>query len=162
MDMRVATHADLADIEAVVRWSCSDAIGEMVPEAVIDAEIETRFCRSVLAEHILSRRLIVGGDGGFIEVVVLVDDRPDYTELTTVVVPAHPSRTPDGRDLVAVLRSMGWTGPLVSGAALGHTVQERFHESAGFAPGEVIAARLAGHDVFRRRWWLGPALSAAG
>ncbi|HZJ48531.1 MAG TPA: hypothetical protein VFD97_05795 [Acidimicrobiia bacterium] len=163
MNVRLATYEDLAAIEAVVRWSCSEAIGELVPESVVDAEIEARFRRPVLAEHILSRRLVVCGDAeGHLEVVALVDDQLEFTELSTVVVPAHPSKSPDGRVLVAALRSMGWTGPLVSGTALGHTVQERFHESAGFAPGEVTVARLAGHDVFRRRWWLGPALSAAG
>lgn len=135
----------------------------MVPERVVDAEVQSRFRRSVLAEHILSRHLLVGVDAdGHVEVVVLIDDGPDYTELSTVVAPAHPSKHPDGRVLVDALRSRGWNGPLVSDTALGHTVQERFHESAGFAPGDIVVAHMAGHDVFRRRWWLGPALSAAG
>jgi hypothetical protein len=46
--------------------------------------------------------------------------------------------------------------------ALGNTPHEQFHEAAGFAPGEVIADSIDGHEVFRREWWLEPALSAAG
>ncbi len=163
MDVRPATYEDLAAIEAVVRWSCSEAIGELVPESAVEAEIYDRFGRPTLAEHILSRRLLVGGETDrLVEVVVLVDEHHDYTELAVVVVPAHPSRSLDGMSLVSTLRAMGWVGPLVCSTALGHTVLEEFLEGAGFAPGEVIAARLGGYDVFRRRWWLGPALSVAG
>jgi len=163
MDMRPATYEDLTAIEAVVQWSCFEAIGEMVPESAVDAEIHRRFGRPVLAEHILSHRILVGvQDPDLLEVVVLIDDAGEYTELSTVVAPTHPSEILDGRVLVTALRSMGWTGPLVCGTALGHTVQERFLETAGFAPGEVIAGKAGGHEVFRRQWWLGPALSAAG
>jgi len=163
MEVRRAVYEELPDVEAVVRWSCAEGIGEMVPEAVVDAEIASRFRRSLLAEHILSRHLLVGvNEEGHLEVVALIDDGPDYTELNTVVVPAHPSRHPDGKALIDALRSRGWTGTLVSDTALGHTVQERFHESAGFAPGDIVVAHMEGHDVFRRRWWLGPALPTAG
>ncbi len=163
MEVRPATHQDLAAIEAVVQWSCTEAIGDMVPESAVEAEIQNRFGRSTLAEHILSRRLLVGGEAdGLVELVVLVDEHRDYTELSLVVVPAHPSRVLDGRDLVSALRSMGWGGALVCSTALGHTVVEAFLEDGGFVPGEVTAGRLGAYDVFRRRWWLGPALSVAG
>ncbi len=163
MDVRLAQHDDLAAIEDVTRWACSEAIGEMVPEAVVATEIQRRFRKSILSEHLLSRRLLVGIDSaGRIELVVMVDDRSDHIELITVVVPTHPIRSADGRSLVESLRSMGWVGPILSSVALGHTVHERFHETAGFAPGDVIVDRVAGHDVFRREWWLDPVLSAAG
>ena len=163
MEVRPATYADLAAIEAVVHWSCAEAIGEMVPESAVETEIRNRFGRPRLAEHILSRRLLVGGEADrLVELVVLVDEHLDHTELSVVIVPAHPSRTLDGRSLVSTLRSMGWVGPLVCSTALGHTVLEEFLEGAGFAPGEVIAGHLGAYDVFRRRWWLGPALSVAG
>lgn len=135
----------------------------MVPETVIDTEIQRRFRKSVLSEHLLSQRLLVGVDSaGHIELVVMIDDESDHTELVTVVVPTHPIRAVDGRSLVESLRVMGWVGPISSSVALGHTVHEHFHEAAGFAPGEVTVDRVAGHDVFRREWWLDPVLSAAG
>ena len=163
MDIRLARYDDLEAIEEVAYWACAEAIGEMVPDAVVATEISQRFRRAVLSEHLLSRRLLVGiNAGGHIELVALVDDAQDHTVLTTVVAPAHPSQNPDGAPLVEMLRSMGWVDALSSSVALGNTPHERFHETAGFAPGEVIVDRIDGHDVFRREWWLEPALSAAG
>lgn len=163
MDVRLARYEDLEAIEEVAFWACSEAIGEMVPDGVVATEIRQRFRKSVLSEHLLSQRLLVGTHaGGRIELVALVDDAQDHTALTTVVVPVHPSQTPDGAPLVEMLRSMGWVGPLSSSVALGNTSHEEFHEAAGFVPGEVLVDHIDGHDVFRREWWLEPALSAAG
>ena len=36
MNVRFAEHDDLDAIEEVTRWACSEAIGEMVPEDVVD------------------------------------------------------------------------------------------------------------------------------
>ena len=163
MDVRLARYEDLEAIEEVVHWACSEAIGEMVPDGVVASEISRRFRKAILSEHLLSQRLLIGiTSGGRIELVALVDDEPDHTALTTVVAPTHPSEIPDGLPLVEMLRSMGWLGPLSSSVALGNTPHERFHEAAGFAPGDVIVDHIEGHDIFRREWWLEPALSAAG
>lgn len=163
MDVRLARYEDLEAIEEVAFWACSEAIGEMVPDGVVAAEISQRFRKAVLSEHLLSQRLLVGTHtDGHIELVALVDDAQDHTVLTTVVAPVHPSQKPDGVPLVEMLRSMGWVGPLSSSVALGNTPHEQFHEAAGFAPGEVVVDNIDGHDVFRREWWLEPALSAAG
>lgn len=163
MDVRLARYDDLEAIEEVAYWACSEALGEMVPDRVVAAEISQRFRKAVLSEHLLAQRLLIGlSTAGQIEVVALVDDAPDHTVLTTVVAPVHPSQTPDGAPLVERVRSMGWDGPLSSSVALGNTAHEEFHEAAGFAPGEVIVESIDGHDVFRREWWLEPALSAAG
>ena len=163
MKMRLAANGDLAAIEEIIRWACSEAIGEMVPEAVIDSEIQRRFRKSVLSEHLLARRLLVGVDTiGHIELVVMVDDRADHIELITSVVPTRPNTSVDGVSLVDSLRFMGWLGPISASVHLGDTVHEHFYELAGFAPGEVTVDRVVGHDVFRREWWLDPVLSAAG
>lgn len=163
MNVRRATGSDLAEIEAVARWACSDAIGELVPESVVSSELERQFRRSVLSEHILAQRMLVGeGETGRLELVVMIDEYLDHTELTTVVVPTHPSLDIDGRCLVETLRAMGWLGPLRSIVPLGNTVVEQFHETAGFAPGDVVVEDVAGHSVVRREWWLDPAYSVAG
>ncbi len=163
MDVRLAQHDDLAAIEELTRWACSEAIGEMVPEDVVDTEIYRRFRKTVLSEHLLARRLLVGvGSTEAIELVAMVEDRSDHIELVTSVVPTRPSRAADGVSLIDSLRLMGWLGPISSSVALGDTVHEHFYELAGFAPGEVTVERVAGHDVFRREWWLDPVLSAAG
>lgn len=163
MRVRLAQNDDLAVIEEITRWACTEAIGEMVPEVVVDSEVQKRFRKSVLSEHLLAGRLLVGVDStDRIELVVMVDDRSDHIELITSVVPSQPNRPVDGVSLVDSLRFMGWLGPISSSVPLGDTVHEHFYELAGFAPGEVTMDRVAGHDVFRREWWLDPVLSAAG
>lgn len=163
MRVRLAQNDDLVSIAEITRWACAEAIGEMVPEAVVDSEVRRRFRKSVLSEHLLAGRLFVGvDDTGRIELVVMVDDRSDHIELITSVVPSRPNRPVDGVSLVDSLRFMGWLGPISSSVPLGDTVHEHFYELAGFAPGEVTVDRVAGHDVFRREWWLDPVLSAAG
>lgn len=163
MRVRLAQNDDLAAIEEITRWACTEAIGEMVPEVVVDSEVQKRFRKSVLSEHLLAGRLLVGVDStDRIELVVMVDDRSDHIELITSVVPSQPNRPVDGVSLVDSLRFMGWLGPISSSVPLGDTVHEYFYELAGFAPGEVTVDRVAGHDVFRREWWLDPVLSAAG
>ena len=163
MEMRLAENDDLGAIEEVTRWACSEAIGEMVPEAVVDSEIQRRFRKSVLSEHLLAHRLLVGvGLSGHIELVVMVDDRTDHVELITSVVPTRPGDPVDGLSLVDSLRFMGWLGPISSSVPLGDIVHEYFYEQAGFVPGEVTVDQVAGHDVVRREWWLDPVLSAAG
>jgi len=163
MRVRLAQNDDLAAIEEITRWACTEAIGEMVPEVVVDSEVQKRFRKSVLSEHLLAGRLLVGIDStDRIELVVMVDDRSDHIELITSVVPSQPNRPVDGVSLVDSLRFMGWLGPISSSVPLGDTVHEHFYELAGFAPGEVTVDRVAGHDVFRREWWLDPVLSAAG
>ena len=163
MNVRFAERDDLAAIEEVTRWACSEAIGEMVPEAVVDSEIHRLFRKAILSEHLLAGSLLVGvGQSGHIELVVMVDDRSDHVELITSVVPSRPSEPADGISLVDSLRLLGWLGPISVSVALGDAVQEHFFEMAGFAPGEVSVDHVVGHDVFRREWWLDPILSAAG
>lgn len=163
MEIRRAAYDDLAEIEAVARWACAAAIGDLVPETTVLVCTQNRFRRAVLSEHMLAQRLLVGeSENGQIELVVLIDEYLDHTELTTVVVPAHPSRTIDGRCLITALRTMGWLGTLRSSVSLGDAIGERFHEAAGFAPGDAIVEEIAGHSVVRREWWLDPALSATG
>jgi hypothetical protein len=163
MDVRPARYEDLDAISDVAEWACAEAIGEMVPAGVVASEMRRRFRKSVLCEHLLSQHLLIGvAAGGQVEMAALVDDYEDHTELATVIAPVHPSQRADGTALVQAVRAMGWNGPLSSSVALGNTAHEQFHEAAGFAPGEVVVDQIAGHEVFRREWWLEPALSAAG
>ncbi|MEN8113132.1 MAG: hypothetical protein ABFS21_01990 [Actinomycetota bacterium] len=163
MEIRRARYNDLDDIEAVARWACAAAIGELVPETAVSGCAQKRFRRALLSEHMLAQRLLVGqSENGQIELVVLIDEYLDHTELATVVVPAHPSRTIDGRGLVTTLRTMGWLGALRSSVALGDVAGEHFHETAGFAPGDAVVEEIGGYSIVRREWWLDPALSATG
>ena len=156
MDVRAGTRDDLDAIRAVALQACAEAIGELVPSDIVAAEADRRYPKAALCEHILSKQLLLGVDaGGRIEVVCLLDERSDYIELKTALAPLHPSQEVSGADLIEEIRSLGWIGPIASECVLGYLPHERFHESAGFSPGEVEAIVFAGHEVYRRWWWIG-------
>jgi hypothetical protein len=157
VDVRAGTRDDLEAIQAVAMQACAEAIGELVPNEIVAAEARRRYPTASLCEHILTRQLLVGVDAaGRIEVVCVIDDRGDRLELKTALAPQHPVRELSGKDLLDEIRVQGWVGPITSECVLGYLPHERFHESAGFAPGEIEAIHFAGHEVFRRWWWLGP------
>lgn len=163
MQVRAGTRDDVGAIQAVALQACAEAIGELVPSDVVAAEARRRYPTVSLCEHILSRQLLVGVDrSGRIEVVCVLDDRGDHIELKTALAPQHPARELSGSELIDEIRSLGWMGPIASECVLGYLPHERFHESAGFSPGEVEAIVFAGHEVYRRWWWVGPQESAEG
>ncbi len=157
MDVRAGTRDDLDAIQSVALRACTEAVGELVPSDVVAAEARRRYPTAALCEHILARRLLVCVDrADRIEVVCMVDDRADHVELTTVLAPQHPAMDASALDLLDEIRFLGWSGPVASDCVLGNLPHERFHESAGFSPGDVEAIAFAGHEVYRRWWWLGP------
>ena len=156
MYVRAGTRDDLDAIRMVALQACAEAIGELVPNSIVAAEADRRYPKALLCEHILARQLLLGVDGaGRIEVVCLLDERSDHIELKTALAPLHPSQEVSGADLIEEIRSLGWIGPIASECVLGYLPHERFHESAGFSPGEVEAIEFAGHEVYRRWWWVG-------
>ncbi len=156
MYVRAGTRDDLDAIRTVALQACAEAIGELVPSSIVAAEADRRYPKASLCEHILARQLFLGVDGaGRIEVVCLLDERSDHIELKTALAPLHPSQEVSGADLIEEIRSLGWIGPIASECVLGYLPHERFHESAGFSPGEVEAIEFAGHEVYRRWWWVG-------
>ncbi len=163
MDVRAGTRDDLDAIQAVALQACAEAIGELVPNDIVAAEARRRYPTASLCEHILSRQLLVGvDDAGRIEVVCVLDDLGDHIELRTALAPQHPARDVSGLALLEAIRAQGWSGAIASECVLGYLPHERFHESAGFSPGDVEAIEFAGHEVYRRWWWLGPEESARG
>ena len=156
MYVRAGTRDDLDAIRMVALQACAEAIGELVPNSIVAAEADRRYPKTSLCEHILARQLLLGVDeAGRIEVVCLLDERSDHIELKTALAPLHPSQEVSGADLIEEIRSLGWIGPIASECVLGYLPHERFHESAGFSPGEVEAIEFAGHEVYRRWWWVG-------
>ena len=157
MEVRAGTRDDLDAIQLVALRGCTDAIGALVPDDVVVAEASRRYSMAALCEHILARQLLVGVDTAErLEVVCMVDERDDHAALTTVLAPQHPARDVSGVSMLEALRSEGWSGALVSDCVLGNLAHERFHESAGFSPGDVEAIEFAGFEIYRRWWWIGP------
>ncbi|GMQ84884.1 MAG: hypothetical protein BMS9Abin07_0449 [Acidimicrobiia bacterium] len=158
VEVRTGNRDDLKAIKKVTLQACSEAMGELIPSRVVIAETRRRFPTASICEHILAGQLLVGVDGADrIEVVCLMDEREDRLEMTTVLAPVHPAKSVSGVELLAKIRSMGWLGAVTSECVLGNLPHEQFHEVAGFSPGEVEVSEWGGHDVFKRKWWLGPA-----
>lgn len=141
--------------------ACADAYAEMVPPEVVAAEARTRYPGGRLREKLLAGELYVGEDAsGDLVMVALVSRLDDHVALTTVLVARDLFLDLSAEPLVRVLRERGWLQPIVSDVVLGNAAHERFHENAGFAPGDVAADEVQGHPIFRRAWWL-PAASTS-
>ena len=141
--------------------ACADAYAEMVPPEVVAAEASKRYPGGRLREKLLAGELYVGEDAsGELVMVALVSRLDDHVSLTTVLAAADLSLDLSAEPLVRVLRASGRPQPIVSDVVLGNAAHERFHENAGFAPGDVVADEVQGHPIFRRAWWL-PAASTS-
>jgi hypothetical protein len=110
-----------------------------------------------------SPALYVGEDAfGDLVMVALVSRLGDHLSLATVLVARDLSLDLSAKPLIRVLRERGWSQPIVSDVVLGNAVHERFHETAGFAPGDVVADEVQGYPIFRRSWWLPAASRSRG
>lgn len=154
MDIKPAVRDDLDGIVAVAERALHEAYAGVLPPDSVRRET-ARLTGAALKEKLLAGKLLVGVDEtGRIAAFVLVEDRTDHTELTTVLAPIHPSTDVTAQPFVEELRHRGCTFPLSSDIVLGNEPHERFHEAAGFVPGEVLQGDVEGRPVIRRRWWL--------
>jgi hypothetical protein len=159
--VRAASRDDLEAVERLTVQACADAYADMVPPEVVAAEARTRYPGGRLREKLLAGELYVGEDAsGDLVMVALVSRLDDHVALTTVLVARDLFLDLSAEPLVRVLRERGWLQPIVSDVVLGNAAHERFHENAGFAPGDVAADEVQGHPIFRRAWWL-PAASTS-
>lgn len=153
--VRAASRDDLDAVERLTLKACTHAYEEMVPRFVILAEARNRYPGTLLLEKLLARELYVGeATPGVLLMVALVSRLDDRIALTTVLAAKSLTSDHSAEPLVRLLREQGWNEPVVSDVVLGNLVHERFHENAGFAPGEVFADEVQGHPIFRRDWWL--------
>ena len=154
--MRAATRSDLEEIDALSARAMVDALAGVVTQHISASAGETAFHGAPLKACLLSGDLLVGVDGSDrIEAVAVIRLTDDHAELLTLLAPPHPSATVSAAPFVEAIRKRGCSLPISGEAVLGNLPHERFYESAGFVPGEVLEAEVAGQTIVRRRWWLG-------
>lgn len=154
MDIKPAARDDLDGIIEVAQRALQEAYAGVLPADLVRREAK-RLTGASLKEKLLAGELLVGiEEAGRIAAFVLIEDRADHTELTTLLAPLHPAAEVTAQPFVDELRQRGFTFPLSSDIVLGNVAHERFHEEAGFVPGEVLQADVEGRPVIRRRWWL--------
>lgn len=154
MDIKPAVRDDLDGIFEVAERALHEAYAGVLPPDSVRRETE-RLTGASLKEKLLAGELLLGiEDTGRIAAFVLIEDREDHTELTTLLAPLHPASEVTVQPFVDVVRARGFVFPLSSDIVLGNVAHERFHEEAGFVPGEVLEGDVEGRAVIRRRWWL--------
>ena len=154
--MRAATRSDLDEIDALSARAMTDAFAGMVPQRIFVSARAAAFHGAPLRERLLSGDLLVGVDGSDrIEAVAVIHLTADHAELLTALAPPHPSASVSASPFVAAIRKRGCSLPISGEAVLGNLPHERFYESAGFVPGEVLEDEIGGQTIVRRRWWLG-------
>ncbi len=152
--MRRATRSDLGTIEALTKEVFAAELSGVLPPEEARAAAGAAFRDVSLREKIIAGDLVIGVDrSGVPAVAAIIDRHEDHVAIRTLVVRPRSTVVHTAAKLTAYLRR-STALPLSADVVLGDVDHERFHEAAGFVPGEVVEDDVAGRAVIRRRWWL--------
>jgi GNAT superfamily N-acetyltransferase len=155
MRVRPATRGDLLAIGRV-----ADAAAWETYSGLLKPDTIGRLLSRDYSPAPLRRRLLRGGvkvaDAGRGEILGFVDSQRDRSSVVLNAISTEPAYRRGGvaRTLLASVRVSSPRLPIYADVLLGNLDGERFYESQGFAPGEVMEGTLLGEDIVERRWWL--------
>jgi len=155
MRVRPATRGDLLAIGRV-----ADAAAWETYSGLLKPDTIGRLLSRDFSPAPLRRRLLRGGvkvaDAGRGGILGFVDAELDRSRVQLNAISTEPAYRRGGiaRVLLASVRASLPRLPICADVLLGNLDGERFYESQGFAPGEVIEGTLFGEDIVERRWWL--------
>lgn len=155
MRVRAATRGDLLAIGRV-----ADAAAWETYSGLLKPDTIARLLSRDYSPAPLRRRLLRGGirvaDSGRAGILGFVDVDADAARVRLAAISTEPAYRRSGvaRGLLAAARAASPRLPVCADVLLGNLDGERFYESQGFAPGEVIEGTLFDEDVIERRWWL--------
>lgn len=157
MRVRLATRSDLLSIGRV-----ADAAAWETYSGLLKPDTIARLLSLQYSPAAVRRRLLRGGirvaDAGKAGILGFADADVDAGRVRLGAISTEPAYRRSGvaRALLASVRASHPAYPVCADVLLGNLDGERFYESQGFAPGEVIEGRLFDEDVVERRWWLAP------
>jgi len=155
MRVRPATRGDLLAIGRVADAAAWEAYSGLLKPDTIARALNRDYSPASLR-----RRLLKGGvkvaDAGRGGLLGFVDAEFDRARVRVAAISTEPAyrRTGIARALLASIRSGSPRLPICADVLLGSLDAERFYESQGFSPGEVMEGTLFDEDVVERRWWL--------
>ena len=154
VEVRTARRDDLVDIGRLAHEAWWEAYETLVSGETINAVLGESYSPSGLAKRLLRNFCIVATEGpvmvGFAEGRL----EPDHVILETLYCRPEYRHDGIGSRLLDEIHGLAPELPICSDVVLGNLVSESFHESRGFAPGEVIEDTLQREPIVRRRWWL--------
>lgn len=157
MRVRRATRGDLLAIGRV-----ADAAAWETYSGLLKPDTIGRLLTVEYSPASVRRRLLRGGirvaDAGRSGILGFVDAEIESGRIRLSAISTEPAYRGSGvaKALLASVRASHPGLPVCADVLLGNIDGERFYESQGFAPGEVIEGRLFDEEVVERRWWLAP------
>lgn len=162
--MRVR-RADRSDLLAIAR--VADAAAWQTYSGLLKPDTIARLLTRDYSSAPLRRRLLLGGvrvaDAGRAGIVGFVDADFGEDQVRLTAISTDPTYRREGvaRRLLVTVGTSAARLPVCADVLLGNLDGERFYESQGFVPGEVIEGRIFDEDVVERRWWRTPAVEAS-
>jgi len=155
MRVRRATRGDLLSIGRI-----ADAAAWETYSGLLKPDTIGRLLTRDYSPAPLRRRLLQGGvrvaDAGRVGILGFVAAEVERGRIRLDAISTEPAYRRSGvaKALLASVRASAPRLPVSADVLLGNLDGERFYESQGFAPGEIIEGALFDEDVVERRWWL--------
>ena len=135
---------------AAVWESCTG----LLDPATISAWLEVDFSPSALKRRLLAGGLVVaGGPDGRLVGFAATEPEDEHVAIRAISTEPESRRQGVARLLLAAVAARFRDRPMCTDILLGNLEAERFCETSGFVPGEVIQRMLCGEQVVERRWW---------
>jgi GNAT superfamily N-acetyltransferase len=156
MEIRAAARCDLLGIGRLAYQAWSEAYTEMVDPGQIYDEVTARYTPAALAERLLKNSCVVATTGSEATGFAEVSAEPDRVVLHTLYTSPEHRNHGIGSHLLSHVQALSHGLPICTDVVLGNFESERFFETHGFAPGEVVHDEIGGAQVIKRKWWLAP------
>lgn len=156
MQVRAATRDDLPGITGLLYGDYFRDMSELLEPPAITAFVEANFAPARLKRSVLLGGLFVAEDSGELLGFALADHSTDHLELRSICTRASYLHQGIAKRLLDEIQEIDPALPVSATVILGNIPAESFHESQGFAPGEIVDREVAGQHIVERRWWRSP------
>jgi len=156
MEVRRATREDLPGITGLLYGDYFRDMSALLSPPAITALVENDFNPATLKQRVLEGSLVIAEDEDQLLGFALAGDAGDHIELRSICTRAEYLHQGVAKRLLDEIQIIDPTLPVSATVLLGNGPAESFHESQGFAPGEIVEREVAGQQIVERRWWRSP------
>lgn len=157
MTVRHAGRADLLAIGRVAEASHWDTYTGLLKPDTIGRILQRDYSPAALGRRLLLGGVVVAEEGGVVVGFADADAGESHLQLLAIATDPLFRRSGVAAAMLGAVRGRHPALPVCADVLLGNLDGERFYETLGFVPGEVLERRLFDEDVVERRWWLAPA-----
>lgn len=159
--VRDANHSDLANVAVIADISLTAAYRELLSHATLRRYLSATYSPSALAHRLADHPIFVVEIER--EICAFADAFIQDGGIVIAEICTLPSRRRQGcgRQLVYHLSHMDTSLPVSADVLLGNDAGERFYESMGFVPGEIVQLQMFDAHIVEQRWWHPPLAATA-